>query len=347
MRFFPFYPLFILLYLIVTQGGISWKRIPIFVFFCFRYILFEPLRLLELIFYSYRISKHKPEHDPIFILGHWRSGTTHLQNTLSQDPAFTSLNIYRMLFSDHFLISEKWLLPILNKLIHVLRIPYSMHRSKLDLLLCAELDSALCSLGSTSAYTWGHLFPKKYKDWLTKNVFDVQQQEWITDYDYLIRKLSLHSANKRVVIKSPGDTARIKALLEKYPKASFIYIERNPEAVFHSSIYLWDCIQKDYAFQKITKEAIEVNVVWTYPLLMQKFKEDKVLIPKGQLIEIEFNDLLKDPGEVLMEIYDRLNLGTYPEEKLSSIMKNKEEFVPQSYNTSPELLEKLKSDWEL
>lgn len=35
---------------------------------------------------------------PIFILGHWRSGTTHLQYLLSQDPAFGVPNNYQCAF---------------------------------------------------------------------------------------------------------------------------------------------------------------------------------------------------------------------------------------------------------
>ncbi|WP_427846519.1 sulfotransferase [Aromatoleum aromaticum] len=33
---------------------------------------------------------------PIFVLGHWRSGTTHLHNLLSLDPQFAYPNFYQV-----------------------------------------------------------------------------------------------------------------------------------------------------------------------------------------------------------------------------------------------------------
>ena len=42
----------------------------------------------ESLIYRKRIRETKIEKDPIFILGHWRSGTTYLQNVLSRDEQF-------------------------------------------------------------------------------------------------------------------------------------------------------------------------------------------------------------------------------------------------------------------
>ncbi|MEJ2545734.1 MAG: sulfotransferase, partial [Calditrichaceae bacterium] len=44
---------------------------------------------------------------PIFILGHWRSGTTLLQNILSNDYRFTSPNLYQTTNPKTFLVSEE------------------------------------------------------------------------------------------------------------------------------------------------------------------------------------------------------------------------------------------------
>ena len=42
-----------------------------------------------------KISKATLYHDPIFILGHWRSGTTMLHNYLCQDKQFTYPNLFQ------------------------------------------------------------------------------------------------------------------------------------------------------------------------------------------------------------------------------------------------------------
>jgi hypothetical protein len=43
---------------------------------------------------------------PLFILGHWRSGTTHLHNLLSQDDRFAFPNLYLVLYPYSFLTTE-------------------------------------------------------------------------------------------------------------------------------------------------------------------------------------------------------------------------------------------------
>src|SRR6478609_10702733 len=45
-------------------------------------ILMLPFHWVELLVYGSRIKKHKLEHPPVIILGHWRSGTTYLQRLL-------------------------------------------------------------------------------------------------------------------------------------------------------------------------------------------------------------------------------------------------------------------------
>lgn len=44
---------------------------------------------------------------PVFILGHWRSGTTLLHNMLSSDPQFVTTDLYHVLGFPHFLLTRK------------------------------------------------------------------------------------------------------------------------------------------------------------------------------------------------------------------------------------------------
>lgn len=58
------------------------------------------------------------EHDPLFILGHWRSGTTFLHNIFAQDKHFGYTTTYQTVFP-HFMMSMQslfkptmgWLMP--------------------------------------------------------------------------------------------------------------------------------------------------------------------------------------------------------------------------------------------
>lgn len=73
---------------------------------------------IEHLIYGGRIARTPVTEPPIFILGHWRSGTTMLHNLMTLNPRFTFLNLYECLFPGHFLLTQKinaplteWLLP--------------------------------------------------------------------------------------------------------------------------------------------------------------------------------------------------------------------------------------------
>jgi len=54
---------------------------------------------------------------------------------------------------------------------------------------------------------------------------------------YFIRKVQLfRGTEKRLLLKSPVHTARIKLLLKLFPDAQFVYIHRNPYDVFRSAV---------------------------------------------------------------------------------------------------------------
>ena len=345
-RYIPFYPLFVFWRQCILLGGVSFRRIPFFLIYTLRFFLLEPLRMVEVLLFERRIRKHALKEDPIFIIGHWRSGTSHFQNILHQDPTFSTLSLYRMLFSDHFIWTESWLLPFLNRLLITLGIRYSFQRSKLDLTLSGELDTALCSIGSTQAYTWAHLFPKSYKTWMENRLFSATQDPDLSDYDYLIRKLSWQSKNKRIVVKSPGDTARIRALLTYYPKASFICLSRDSYEVYHSTVYLWNAIQRENSLQRISSQEIAELVLWTYPLLMNQYEQMKSLIPKGQLFDVSFEELREKPAEVLQLAYQDLNLGEFHPEDFAAFLHQNAQHQKAEYHQDPKVRAVLIENWK-
>jgi hypothetical protein len=316
--------------------------------FLLRYLLSEPFRLIEVYIYERKINKHNLTMDPIFILGHWRSGTSFLQNLLNTDPRFTSISIYEFLFSDTSIVTKKWLKPILNQIIKFFKIPYSFQRVPLDLDIVGELDTGLCSFLSSWSYTWGMIFPKNHKFWMKKLVYyltDEDAEKWLIDLELLIKKSSFTHKTKRVIVKSPGDTARIPFLLKKYPNASFIYIKRDPVDVFLSTQYLWGIIQKENSFQTLAPDKIDDLIYWNYKNLLQKYAIDKGLIPKGQLIEISFSELQLGKLDTMENIYNTLHLGDVPSKELSTFIEHYSGYVPKEYKPSYELKERIKSEW--
>src|SRR3954469_26004492 len=54
---------------------------------------------------------------PLFILGHYRSGTTHLHNMLALDPQFAAPTFFQVLNPHTFLTTERWAAPVADKLV--------------------------------------------------------------------------------------------------------------------------------------------------------------------------------------------------------------------------------------
>ena len=59
---------------------------------------------------------------------------------------------------------------------------------------------------------------------------------------YFVKKISYKYIGKRVLLKSPANTGRIKEILEVYPDACFIHIHRDPYAVYQSNVKLYEKI---------------------------------------------------------------------------------------------------------
>ena len=58
-------------------------------------LLISPINYLEILIYGKRINETEIDEAPVFIIGHWRSGTTHLHNLLSLDSQFACYRSFR------------------------------------------------------------------------------------------------------------------------------------------------------------------------------------------------------------------------------------------------------------
>ena len=348
-KLIPFYPLAMLISMTLKCGGFSIKKLPLYFLFILRYILLEPFRLLEILLYHKKIEKQQLDQGPIFILGHWRSGTSHLQNMLNKDPNSTTTSLYGLLLADNSMLTEFWLKPILNFSLKILNVNYTLQRTQMDLNIVGELDSGLCSSSSFYGYTWAHIFPRRFREIMDHLVFDIEpdvSQYWLNDLDFQIKKLSYRNKNRQVIVKSPGDTARVRLLLQKYPKAKFIYIDRDPYEVFRSTQYLWSVIQKQNSFQIISKDDIDQAIIETYKKLILAYRDQKDLVPTNQLIEISMTDLQRSPLECLKLVYGRLELGPLPINELKEYLDNIETYTPIEHSLSSEQKELLKREWD-
>jgi hypothetical protein len=263
--------------------------------------LMYPVILWERLRYDKRIRATEVKA-PLFILGHQRSGTTYLHYLLGRDPQFGHLTVKESFMPWVYLTSEAILRRIYQRALPETR-PMDNLRMGLDLPTEPEY-----SLGNMTPSTMipGYYFPRRIKEVFTSNVLFNDQKEkerWQRTLRYFIQKLTLRHGGKPIVIKSPENTARIKEILEVFPDARFIHISRNPYSVYFSTERLYSITLPMVTFQHCDGPHIQDFILYGYRTMMEKYLAEKDLIPKGQLAEIRYEDLIGNELEVLEKAY--------------------------------------------
>ena len=80
-----------------------------------------PFALCERILYGRKIANTQIQQPPVFIIGHWRSCTTHLHNLMTQDDSFGYLSMYQALVPDCSLIGRHGFKFLLTKILPLKR----------------------------------------------------------------------------------------------------------------------------------------------------------------------------------------------------------------------------------
>ena len=294
-----------------NRSALSYRNIlPILVIFLTP-VLLTPLYLLEWLFFNSRIRKTKIDKDPLFIIGHFRTGTTYLHNLLSQDRQFGFPTTYQCFVPGIFLAGGGF-----TKKIHKTTLPEKrpMDDVLMDSDLPQEEEFAVLALTPYSYYQC-YFFPQKTKEYFMRYLKMDQRLEdkWERFYLFFIRKITFACGGKQLVLKNPVNTARIRLLLRMFPNAKFICLSRDRSEVIRSTEKLFDRFLTLFSFRDIKQEETRENAEWVYDQMLQCYNEQKVLLDDHNLVEISYHDLVRDPMDSLAKIYRELQLPGFEE----------------------------------
>ncbi len=248
---------------------------------------------------------------PLFILGHWRSGTTHLHNLLAVDERFGSPRFSEVMIPKTFLTGEWFLKAMAAILLPQTRV--GIDNVSLSTHAPSEEEFALAQLTTFSPYTsWA--FPKaaaRYDRYITfRGVPEREVRVWQAAFVTLLKKLTLKD-RKPMILKSPPNTGRIKLLLEIFPDARFVHIHRDPYTVYQSTHHLHAGGWRNYAFQKLDESTLRERVLSNYAEMTDAFFEERSLIPPGRFAEVAFDSLEADPLGQIERVYGELDLPDF------------------------------------
>jgi hypothetical protein len=284
-----------------------------------------------------RIRKTKITKPPIFILGHWRTGTTLLHEFLILDPNHGYPNTYECLDPNHFLLTENLITRWLSFLIPSRR---PMDNMKAGFDRPQEDEFALCMLGQPSPYltiAFPNHGPQCQEFLDLEGISPGALRSWKRTFKQFLKQVT-YKVGKRLVLKSPPHTARIKVLREMFPGALFIHIVRDPYIVFPSTINLWKTLYRTQGLQKPTFAGLEEMVIENFKRMYLRLEEGKKLLGPDQFYELRFEDLTSDPLGELKKIYDHFHLEGFEKflPRLQSYLASIKGYETNKYRLSPE-----------
>jgi hypothetical protein len=301
-----------LMSVLFDNGGVSPGSLPQATLAIVASLLRLPFTVADGLWVMVKRTEIEPIAPPIFILGHWRSGTTHLYNIMSRAPHFHTVSPFATALPWDFLSLTRFLGRVLSKALpegrYIDNVPVEPDSPQED-------EIGLANMSPVSFYH-GLYFPKRFHENFERGIFfgGLDKEEiaaWQQRLKYYYLKLQLEKPEARLLIKNPVYTARVKELLKLWPEAKFIHIHRNPYKIFFSMRNFYDKLLDQFALQKPPHIDFDEHILESYARMMRALEADSAGLPAEQFFEMRFEDLQAQPMEQISRIYSQLGLTGY------------------------------------
>jgi hypothetical protein len=304
------------------------------------------LRLIQEALYGKRIRRTVIRQPPIFLIGHWRTGTTLLHELMILDPRHGFPNTYECLDPNHFLLTERLFTRWLRFLMPSRR---PMDNMAAGFERPQEDEFALCMLGAPSPYLT-IAFPNRppqcqeYLDFA--GVKPRALARWKLLFYRFLQQLTYKNP-RRLVLKSPPHTGRVAVLRAMFPDALFIHIVRDPYVVFPSTVNLWKTFYRTHGLQKPTFAGLEEYVFTTFLRLHAALEEGKRLLDREHFYELRYEDLVADPVGQMRALYEHFHLGGFNDylPHLERYLASVKGYETNRYTLTPEQRAEITRRW--
>jgi hypothetical protein len=304
------------------------------------------LRAVQELLWGRQLKQVEIVHSPLFIIGHWRTGTTLLHELLTLDDHHTYPTTYQCFCPNHFLLTESCLSRVLGFFLPSKRpmdnMPLAWNRPQED-------EFALCNLGQPSPYltiAFPNRGPQHREFFDLENVPPEALERWKACLLRFLRQVTFRN-RKRIVLKSPTHTYRIKVLLDLFPDARFVHVVRNPYVVFPSTVNLWQSLYAHQALQHPTLKGLEDYVFDNFLHMYEKLEEARPWLDSSRFYELRYEDLVSHPVKHVRAIYEHLELGDFDQilPRLKQYIANTADYQTNRYELSPELRDTITQRW--
>ncbi len=243
---------------------------------------------------------------PIVIVGLPRTGTTHLHNLISADPAVRALPYWEALEPvlarsqqpapgepDPRVASAQVAVDMIDAAMPLFERMHAMtadHSHEEIQLLAIDFSSMLFETMALMP-TWHDYY---------------RSHDQTPHYEYLktvLQVLTWLRGGERWVLKSPQHCEQIPALLRVFPDATFAVTHRDPVSVTASVVTMLT-----YAARMSIEhpDPIEYGRYWSQRVedLLRACERDRDLIPEGQAVDVRFHEFMADDFAMVERIYE-------------------------------------------
>jgi omega-hydroxy-beta-dihydromenaquinone-9 sulfotransferase len=258
---------------------------------------------------AYGLSKSSGElPGVIFVIGHWRSGTTFLHEMLCADPGFNFPTTYACMNPQVFPITEGAVLHRSGQR----SVKRPMDNMSTSLASPQEDEFALLALGAPSPYE-GLLFPRVLERGMaTADPNDLpasEKQTWIRVFTRFLAQVAGRRPGCPIVVKSPTHSYRVKLLSQLFPNARFIHIVRNPIEVYKSTLNMWKSLCSLYALTDLPDDdTLGRQVIANWIRLEEKLDAALPGLQGEKYVRVFYESLAAHPLEEMKRIYAELKL---------------------------------------
>lgn len=330
--------------LVARRGPPSWRGTPAFAVAVATAAARLPFTALDL---ALAPRPRPPAHPPVFIVGHPRSGTTHLHNLMAASGAFVTVPPVRA--------AMPWEARTLSPLVRPFIDPCLPRTRLIDGVALSpeaptEDEVGLANMTGLS-YFHAIYFPARFEaDYRAGLALDASPRALAARARAMRRYVgAMARGHAPLLLKNPAYTAQVAALPRLFPGARIIHIRRDPAAVFASTRRTLRATLRELALQDWSGADLDETILRTYPQVMAAIDRQAADLPPGRFAEIAFEDVAADPLTVLARLWDRLDLpgAAGAPARIAAYLETVAAYRPARNRLSPTDRERLARRWDL
>ena len=254
---------------------------------------------------------------PVFIVGHPRSGTTHLHNLMAASGRFAVVPPVMAGMPWEARGLARVMRPFINLYLPETRL---IDRMPLAPDSPTEDEVALANMCGLS-YFHALYFPRDFAATYARGLlFEGADPTAIEARGRALRRFATAMARPRrgpLLLKNPAYTAQVGWLRALFPGARVVHIHRDPEAVFASARRGVRTVLRELALQRWDHVDVDEAILATYPRMMEALLAEARARPEG-IAQVSLEALTADPLGELAAIWGALDLPA-PEASLAAI----------------------------